>query len=120
MVTIVEACEDSALLISEQITSSRSQQMRTPLHLLGESGSIETQTNSSHFSHGKAAVDHVLTPLVHGLSPGREPVWHVAHIYFLLLFGKISDAPEIPPFGIKLRRLRSHSLVSLGIVADDA
>lgn len=61
---IVEPSEYSTLLMPRQVTSGRGQEVWTPLHLLGESCSVQSEPDRSHLGNCETSINHVLTPLV--------------------------------------------------------
>lgn len=112
----MKASEDSAYLITSQITASRCKFVRSSLHFFDESLTIQAKPNSSHLCNSKASIEHMVSPSFHSLLEMGEILRR-----FILgdVFHNLSNIPKVSPFGIKWRRVRGLSPVIIREVVDN-
>ena len=96
---VVMPCEDSADFELLQVASGRSELMLSAIQHFAEDFRVETETNSRHFCHGVASVDHVLSPPIHGFLEFGEVLWnYILKKSFNIIIRR--NVPEVSPFGI--------------------
>jgi hypothetical protein len=111
----MEASEDSAYLITSQVTACRCKLVRSPLHFLDENLTVQAKPNRSHLSNSEASVHHVVSPSFHGLLEVRE----ILRCLILCdVLHHLSDIPKVSPLGIERRRVGSLGTVLFGEIVD--
>ena len=110
---VVEAGKGRADLILHQIASSRSQEVGSLPHAVGEGGLGQAHAYSGHLCSSDSGVDHVIAPRIHLLLPVGEVVRD--HLWQIVAdgCGPLADGPEEAPLGVEVLRVHSQRLVSL-------
>lgn len=104
----MEASKDSAHIVTDKVTASGGELVRSSLHHLSENLPVKSHSQCRHLCNCVATVDHVIAPVFAGLFP----LWK---IFGSLILGNVlhdvSNIPKVSPFGIVGRRLRCSCLV---------
>ncbi len=97
----MEPSEYSSFFVASEVTSSGCKFMGTSLHQGSDGLAFEPQADRSHLCNRVATVDHVLTPILHGVFELGEVL---RNLILSNILHDVAYVIEVSPFGVVGRR----------------